>query len=241
MDYLIKVENLTVEVGAKIVLKDLSLKIKEKESLILFGPNASGKSTLIKTIMGFNNYNIKSGRIIFQGKIINDLSIDQRARLGIGVLFQHPPKIRGIALSQLSKLIGKKEVEKEALIDALNIAHLIDRDINLNFSGGEMKRSELFQVLIQKPKVLLLDEPESGVDIENIALMGKVLNSFIKKHNLTALIITHTGYILDYVEAKNACVVIDRGICCYDTPKKVFSDIRKFGYDKCKKCRCQSK
>lgn len=241
MDNIIRIKNLTVEVKGKIILENLNLDIKTNENLILFGPNASGKSTLIKAILGFNNYNIKSGRIIFQNKVINDLSIDQRARLGIGVLFQRPPKIRGITLRQLAGLIGKEKVEQKALIDALNIGHLLDRDLNLNFSGGEMKRSELFQVLIQKPKILLLDEPESGVDIENIALMGKVLNSFTKKYNLTALIITHTGYILDYIEAKKACVVMDRNICCHDSPHKVFSDIRKFGYDKCKKCQCQKK
>lgn len=241
MKTILKVENLTVEVEGKIVLENLSLAIKERENLILFGPNGSGKSTLIKAIMGFNNYKIKDGQIKLKGKVINSLSVDERARLGLGVLFQHPPKIRGIKLRQLALLIGQENVNKEELIEELNISHLLDRDINLGFSGGEMKRSELFQVLIQKPKVLLLDEPESGVDIENVALMGRVLNSFIKKHNLAALIITHTGYILDYIEAKDACVVIDKGICCYDVPRKVFSDIRKFGYDKCKKCRCDNK
>jgi len=236
---MIEIKDLTVEVEGKVVLNGLNLDIKPGEVRVLFGPNGSGKSTLIKAILGFDNYNITGGEIIFKGTAIKDLSTDERARLGIGVLFQHPPKIRGVKLRHLADLIAMDGADKERLAEALNVGYLLDRDINLNFSGGEVKRSELFQVLSQKPDMLLLDEPESGVDIENVALMGKTLDSFIRDNRISALVITHTGYILDYVKAKNASVMVDRNICCHGSPRKTFNVIRKYGYGKCRQCKCK--
>jgi Fe-S cluster assembly ATP-binding protein len=237
MDSSLKIENLTVEVGRRVILKDLNLEIPSGKTLVLFGPNGSGKSTLIKAIMGFENYAITQGRIVYGGEVINGLSTDERAKKGIGVLFQNPPKIRGIKLRQMVELVTRRPAQENSFVEKLNVGELMDRDLNVNFSGGEMKRSELLQVLSQRPKLLLLDEPESGVDIENIAMMGKVLNAFIHEHAVASLIITHTGYVLDYVDAQHACVLIDRDIRCYDDPRKVFEDIRQFGYEKCRTCR----
>lgn len=237
MDSILKIEDLTVEVGDRVILKDLSLQIPFGKTLVLFGPNGSGKSTLIKAIMGFENYAVTGGRIVYGGEPINSLSTDERAQKGIGVLFQNPPKVRGIKLRQMVELVSHRPAQEDPYVDKLNVGELMDRDLNVNFSGGEMKRSELLQVLSQKPKLLLLDEPESGVDIENIAMMGKVLNAFIREHGVASLIITHTGYILDYVDAQHACVLMDRDIRCYDDPRKVFEDIRQFGYEKCRSCR----
>jgi len=115
------------------------------------------------------------------------------------------------------------------------------RDINLNFSGGEMKRSELFQLMLQNPDLLLLDEPESGVDIENIGIMGKILDNYLKNEGKSALIITHTGYILDYVKAERGCVLIDGKFWCVGNPKEMFESIRESGYEKCKVCVCPQK
>jgi Fe-S cluster assembly ATP-binding protein len=237
MDSSLKIENLTVEVGRRVILKDLNLEIPSGKTLVLFGPNGSGKSTLIKAIMGFENYAITQGRIVYGGEVINGLSTDERAKKGIGVLFQNPPKIRGIKLRQMVELVTRRPAQENSFVEKLNVGELMDRDLNVNFSGGEMKRSELLQVLSQRPKLLLLDEPESGVDIENIAMMGKVLNAFIHEHAVASLIITHTGYVLDYVDAQHACVLMDRDIRCYDDPRKVFEDIRQFGYEKCRTCR----
>jgi Fe-S cluster assembly ATP-binding protein len=237
MDTTLKVENVTVEVAGRAILKDLNLEIPRGKTLVLFGPNGSGKSTLIKAIMGFENYTVTGGRIIYDGEVINSLPTDERAKKGIGVLFQNPPKIRGIKLRQMVELVTGTPAQEDPYVERLNVGELMDRDLNVNFSGGEMKRSELLQVLSQKPKLLLLDEPESGVDIENIAMMGKVLNAFIREHAVASLIITHTGYVLDYVDAQHACVLMDRDIRCYDNPRRVFEDIRQYGYEKCRTCR----
>lgn len=239
MESILKVENLTVEINGKAVLEGLNLDIQAHKTMVLFGPNGSGKSTLIKAIMGFENYAVTKGRIVYQGEVINGLSTDERAKKGIGVLFQNPPKIRGISLRQMVELVTQRPARENHLVETLNVEELMGRDLNVSFSGGEMKRSELLQVLSQRPKLLLLDEPESGVDIENIALMGKVLNAFILENAVSSLIITHTGYVLDYVDAQHACVLMDRDIRCYDDPRKVFEDIRQYGYEKCRICRGQ--
>ncbi len=243
MEKILKIRNLTVKVEGKVILNDLDLDINKDQNLILFGPNGSGKSTLMGAIMGFENYEITSGTIEFSGKNIIGLSPDQRARLGVGVMFQHPPKIRGIQLKQFTDLLSHKSnniQEKESLVKTLNLDYLLQRDLNVDLSGGEIKRSELFQVLVQRPKLLLLDEPESGVDLENIALMGKALNSYLQNHKVPALIISHTGYILDYIKTEYACVMLEGKVCCHDNPEKIFAEIKSVGYQRCKECQCRS-
>lgn len=234
---ILRIENLTVKVSSKEILKNINLSIEEETTMILFGPNGSGKSTLVHTIMGFSGYEIVEGDIFFEGKSIKNLSIDERARLGIGVMFQRPPKIKGVSLKDIAHFLSSQEEEIEELIQHLNLKSLFHRDLNYDFSGGELKRSELFQVILQKPKLLLLDEPESGVDIENISIMGGVLSNYLKNNCVSSLIITHTGYILDYVEAEKGCVVIDGELVCVGHPREIFESIRKFGYEKCRKCQ----
>src|SRR4030043_1223698 len=229
---MLKVENLTIEIGGKDIIQDINLEIKKGEVVILFGPNGCGKTTLLKTIMGFSGYRIKSGNIIFKDKPLNNLPIEERVKLGIGIMYQHPPKIRGVKLQQLAQYLTKDEKEISELTQKLTLEEHLKRDVNVDFSGGEMKRSELFQVLLQDPELLLLDEPESGVDIENIGVMGGALNEYLKQEGKSALIITHTGYILDYINAKRGCVLLDGKFWCVGDPKEMFGAIRKSGYDK---------
>ncbi len=233
---LLEVNNLTVESAEKTILKDITLGIEKGEVAVLFGPNGSGKSTLIKAIMGFGGYNVKSGDILFKGKRINGLSTKERVDSGIGIMYQHPPKIRGVKLGQVADFLSTDARKKEELSQRLSLEGHLGRDINLNFSGGEMKRCELYQLMLQDPDLLLLDEPESGVDLENIALMGEVLNNYLKQGHKSALIITHTGYILDYIKSKKGCVMIGGRLWCVGDPKEMFASIRKQGYEKCKEC-----
>jgi len=238
---MLEVRNLTVAVSGKIILKDIDLKIEDGQVMVLFGPNGSGKTTLIKTIMGFGGYKIKKGEIAFQGKIINELPVDERVKLGIGIMYQHPPKIRGVKLKQISGFLSSDPDIIESLSQKLSLSEHLDRDVNLDFSGGEMKRSELFQVILQNPDLLLLDEPESGVDIENIHVMGRVLNEYLKQEKKSALVITHTGYILDYINAQKGCVMSEGKFWCVGDPREMFDAIRDFGYEKCKECICPHK
>ena len=233
---MLEVRNLSVQVGRKLILKDINLEIRKGIPAVLFGPNGSGKSTFLKAIMGFEGYTVTKGDIIFKGKRINDLHIEERVKMGLGIMYQHPPQIRGVKLAQIAHFFSGDSEQISGLATKLSLADHLERDINLGFSGGEMKRSELFQILLQDPDLLLLDEPESGVDLENISIMGTVLNEFLKTHGKSALMITHTGYILDYVKSENGCVMIEGKLWCVGNPKEMFESIRKFGYDKCKEC-----
>jgi Fe-S cluster assembly ATP-binding protein len=151
-------------------------------------------------------------------------------------MFQNPPKITGVKLGQIARFLSQDEQKIQELAERLSLKNHLDRDINAGFSGGEMKRSELFQIIMQDPQMVLLDEPESGVDLENISIMGKALNDYLKQPGKSALMITHTGYILDYVKADNGCVMIEGELWCVGKPKEMFESIRKNGYGKCKEC-----
>ncbi len=233
---MLEINNLSVEIENRLILRNINLTIKKGEIMILFGPNGSGKTTLIKTIMGLGGYKIINGEIIVKNKIVNNLSVEERVWLGLGIMYQHPPKIRGVKLYQMAKFLSSNEKLIKTMADKLSLHTHLSRDINLDYSGGEMKRAELFQLILQNPDCLLLDEPESGVDIENISLMGKVLNNYLQKESKSALIITHTGYILDYVKAKKGCVMMEGKLWCVGNPKEMFEVIRKKGYEECKVC-----
>jgi Fe-S cluster assembly ATP-binding protein len=235
---MLEIKNLSVNVGDKPILKDVSLAIPKGEVMILFGPNGSGKSTLIKTIMGIANYKIASGSISLKGKDLGLMPTDERVKLGVGMMYQNPPKIRGVKLSQIADFLTKDKNRIAELAEKLSLENHLSRDVNLDFSGGETKRSELFQLMLQDPDLLLLDEPESGVDVENISIMGRVLDDYLKSGHKSALIITHTGYILDYIKASKGCVMIDGKYWCVGRPKELFKDIRTYGYEKCRECTC---
>ncbi len=239
---LLVIENLHVEVEGKEVLKGVDLTIKEGETAILFGPNGSGKTTLLMSIMGFNGYNITEGRIIFKGTELNGLPPYERARMGIGVAFQKPPKIKGVKLKSILDIVSKNK-DYEDFINILNLSEHVDRDVNVGFSGGEMKRSEILQLLAQSPDLVLLDEPESGVDLENVKILGKVISILLEKHKLikerkrSGLIITHTGYILDYVEADRGYIMLNGKIICEANPHEILKTIQKSGFKECEKCK----
>ncbi len=236
---LLKVEGLKVAVGEREVLKGVDLTIYPGETHILFGPNGSGKSTLVMAIMGAPGYRITDGRILYEGKDITHLPAHQRAKLGIGLAFQRPPAIKGVKLRDLLGQIGDGEAPKFA--KELLLEDHLDRDVNLGFSGGEAKRSELLQLLVQRPHLVLLDEPESGVDLESMKLVGKVIKELLRPHPLSqrkasGLIITHTGYVLDYITADRGHVMLDGRIVCSGHPRDIFEAIQEAGFERCEEC-----
>ncbi len=245
---MIEIRDLSVSVEGKRILNDVNLHIGRGETIVLFGPNGSGKTSLLKTIMGIPQYTVESGCIIFRGEEITKRSIDERARLGIGIVFQNPPAVRGVRLKDMLRICMEKSgsfkeerVSKSA--EKLNFADFLDRDINLGFSGGEIKRSELLQLLAQNPEFIMFDEPDSGVDLVNINLVGKVINELIEKDKREdkrtkgGLIITHAGYILDYVNVDRAYVMLNGTVSCSGNPGDILEDIRAKGYEECVRCR----
>ncbi|MCS7232995.1 MAG: ABC transporter ATP-binding protein [Synergistetes bacterium] len=244
---MLEIKDLWVEVGGKPLLKGINLVIEEGEVHILFGPNGSGKTTLLMTIMGSTNCKIIKGEIRFYGKVINDLPVWERAKLGIGMAFQTPPAVKGVKLKDLIKVLSGGDGFSDDLYSFLRLEEHANREINKGFSGGERKRSELLQLFAQNPKFVMFDEPESGVDLESIALIGEAINrllergSCVKKHTKScgksALIVSHTGYLLDYVKVDKAHVLVDGKLICNKNPWDILATIREQGYKECEICK----
>lgn len=244
---MLEIKNLTVEVKGKEVLRDISLKIGEGETHALFGPNGSGKTTLLMAIMGFSQYRATKGKIYFMGEDITNLPINDRAKKGIGIMFQRPPTIYGLKTKDIAAICGgiggngSSNVDVGKLAVELNMTPFLERDINDGFSGGEIKRSELLQLLSQNPLLSLIDEPESGVDLENISLIGGAINKLLEKdfqknRKHSGLIITHTGHILDYVTADVGHLLMEGTVKCTANPFDMLREIKKSGYEKCVEC-----
>ena len=178
---MLQIEDLQVKLGDKEILKHIDLEIHPGETHILFGPNGSGKTSLLMTVMGYPQYRVIGGKIVFKGEDITNMPVDERARLGIGVSYQRPPTINGVKTRQMVQICAKGEVDAEALAEKVNFSEFMERDINAGFSGGEIKRSELLQLMAQDPDLLLFDEPESGVDLENISLIGNTISSLLQR------------------------------------------------------------
>ena len=242
---MLEVEDLTIDVGGREVIHDVSFTIDIGETLALFGPNASGKTTLLMAIMGFPRYKVTRGRILFNGEDITHLPVDERSRMGIGILFQRPPVVRGVKMRDMVRAcLGGREdgAVVEQLAEQANMVELLDREVNYGFSGGEVKRSELLQLIAQSPEFVLLDEPDSGVDLVNISLVGEMINELLQKNrmrsrNSSGLIITHTGHILDYVDADRACVLLNGSIWCRGNPQEILTSIKSHGYEGCAVCQ----
>jgi len=241
---MLEIKHLSVAVDGKEILHDINLTIRTGETHVLFGPNGSGKTTLLMAIMGFPKYRVTEGSIIFKGKDITRLPLDERARLGIGMSFQRPPVVRGVKTRDMvaACLRGRGGESIEQLAGRANLADFLTREINYGFSGGEIKRSELMQLLAQRPELTLLDEPESGVDLVNIALIGELINELLEKkcpirfRRCSGFIITHTGHILDYVDARTGYVMCDGVIGCEGDPHEMLKTIKEKGYGECIKC-----
>jgi Fe-S cluster assembly ATP-binding protein len=181
------------------------------------------------------------------------MTTTERVELGLGVSFQNPPAIRGVKLKDLLNIESSKKGSKPAseeldpetiaLAEKLNFSdQFLERDVNLGFSGGEVKRSEILQLLAQEPDFIMFDEPDSGVDIENVELLAEEINVLLDKdkkpglREKSGLLITHLGYILNFVGANTAHVLMDGRIACSGDPNEILEDIRKEGFKGCVEC-----
>jgi Fe-S cluster assembly ATP-binding protein len=244
MPPVLSVEGLRVHIGEREVLKGIDFSIAEGETHVLLGPNGSGKTTLLNAILGMPGYEVTVGSIAFRGVDLLPLTIDERARLGIGIAFQRPPAVRGVRLRQVMAMAAAGALTEERLsgiCDELELGEMLDRDVNMGFSGGEAKRSELGQLLAQQPDLALFDEPESGVDLDNVAVVGGAIQHLLKSTvasgpRRAGLIITHTGNILRYVNADVGHVLYEGRIACSGNPLDLIGDITREGYERCVEC-----
>ncbi len=242
---MLEIRDLSVAVEDKEIIHDINLTIKTGETHALFGPNGSGKTTLLMAIMGFSKYRVTRGNIIFNDQDITHLPLDERARLGIGISFQRPPVVRGVKTRDMvaACLGGQEDKDTISLLaEKTDLGDFLDREVNYGFSGGEIKRSELMQLLAQRPELVLLDEPESGVDLVNIAVIGRLINELLEKdcpiidRRCMGLIITHTGHILDYVNARTGYIMCDGRIGCEGDPREILKAVKEKGYQECVTC-----
>jgi Fe-S cluster assembly ATP-binding protein len=236
---MIKIENLSVKVHEQNVLKGVNLEIREGEIHALLGPNASGKSTLAYAIMGFPEYEVVSGKILFEGKDVTNLSIEERAKLGVALAFQNPPSIKGVTLSALLKTISKQKFDVKDF--PIFFSEILEREINVGFSGGERKFSELLQVISLKPSFVILDEFDAGLDIINLEKLTSIIQDKLICNNVSILVITHRGNILQFLEPDVAHVMLKgKIVCTMDDWRKMWKTIRRYGYEKCKEGKLSS-
>ncbi|MBC7287186.1 MAG: ABC transporter ATP-binding protein [Armatimonadetes bacterium] len=253
----LEVLNLHVSAGDRQVLFGVDMRVPIGETHVMFGPNGAGKTTLLSALLGLPQARVLSGDIRWNGQSLLGLDVTQRSQQGVGMAFQRPPAIAGLTLRRLAHLIAKRsmstqlrreptddEVDErvESLAQELDVVDLLDRNVNEGFSGGEMKRSEVFQIALQNPRLVLLDEPESGVDIVNIERIGYMLRRLLQRdkkpteRTVSAVIITHSGHILNYVNADMAHVLFNGVIICRGNPRDVFEHVHAHGFQGCVQC-----
>jgi len=194
----LEVRDIVVEVEGKRVVRGASLRLAEGELQVLMGPNGAGKSSLLSAIMGLPGYRVVRGDVLLGGESIVGLPLYERARRGLGLGFQSPPRMRGVSarciLEALEKIHGRwREVYRYARL--LGVEELLDKPLS-GLSGGERKRVELLLVLAQRPRVMLLDEPDSGVDLDSLSLVADVVEEATRR-GIAVLLVTHTTRFLE--------------------------------------------
>ncbi len=216
------IKDLTVKVENKIVLKDFNLTINDGEVHVIMGPNGIGKSTLTKVLMADDNYKVLSGDIIYDGKSILKLKTDERARLGIFLAMQNPLEIDGVTNSDFLRTALSSKEEKNinlySFIKKLDTAkeelkmpnEMVHRSVNKGFSGGEKKKNEILQMKMLEPKLIILDEIDSGVDVDSLKIVGNNINDYKKEHESSSyIVITHYTHLLKYFKPDYVHVIDD--------------------------------
>lgn len=215
----LEIKNLYVEVEGKEILKGINLTLDLGKVNALMGPNGSGKSTLVNAIMGHPKYIVTKGKIIFNGEDITELSPDKRAKKGIFLSFQYPREVSGVSVTKFLKTASKElDPENYSLFDfkknlkektqILGVTpEMTERYLNEGFSGGEKKKNEILQMLMFNPKLILLDETDSGLDVDSLRTVAKGVNALMNKEK-TVLIITHYKRILEYIKPDKVFIMI---------------------------------
>ena len=242
---MLQITNLSASIDDKKILNGFNLKIKPGEIHAIMGPNGSGKSTLANVLTGKNGYQVE-GQVLYQGKNLLDLPIEERAQKGLFMAFQYPLEIAGVntnnflktSLNTVRKVRGLKELDS---LDFLNLIKtktknlkidekILNRQLNVGFSGGEKKKNEILQMTILEPKLAILDETDSGLDIDAMKIVSDGVNS-LRSKDRSFLIITHYQRLLDYIKPDFVHVLVD-GKIAKTGCSELALELEKIGYGK---------
>jgi Fe-S cluster assembly ATP-binding protein len=242
---MIKIENLHASIEGKEILKGLNLEVKAGEVHAIMGPNGAGKSTLASVLAGREEYEITGGSVDFDGKDLLELSTEDRAREGLFLAFQYPVEIPGVsnvnflrtALNEIREYKGEEQISAKDFMQMVRDkskiveldAKLASRSVNEGFSGGEKKRNEIFQMAMLQPKLSILDETDSGLDIDALRIVANGVNTLKTKENAT-IVITHYQRLLDYI-VPDFVHVLYNGRIVKTGPKELALELEEKGYD----------
>lgn len=242
---LLEIKDLHAGIDGKEILKGLNLTVNKGEVHAIMGPNGSGKSTLSKVLAGHPNYEVLSGEVIYEGRDLLELEPDERAREGVFMAFQYPIEIPGVSNSQFLRLAynekmkhhGQEELdplefndylkEKAKIVD-MN-AEFFKRSVNEGFSGGEKKRNEILQMAVLEPKLAILDETDSGLDIDALRIVAEGVNK-LRNANNAIILVTHYQRLLNYIEP-DFVHVLANGKIVKEGGKELALELEEKGYD----------
>ena len=239
---LLTVENLNVKVEDKEILKGLSLSLGEGENHVIMGPNGAGKSTLGNTLMGKPEYEVTSGSITFLDEDLLEMTTDERARKGLFMSFQNPIEVPGVRLSEfvrnsceamgekMSLWNFKKAAAEQMKVLGMDKAYL-DRELNVGFSGGEKKKAEIFQLLMLKPKLAILDETDSGLDVDAVRTVSEGVKAYQEQVGGSLIIITHSTRILEALKVDKVHIISD-GRVVAEGDRGLVDEINEHGFEK---------
>lgn len=242
---MLSINNLQAAIDGKEILKGINLEIKPGEVHAIMGPNGSGKSTLANVLTGNDSYEVTNGKVLFEGKDLLDMDPETRAREGMFLAFQYPIEIPGIsnatflktAINEIKKYKGEPELTPKEFLQRIkekaNLLgldeSLISRSVNVGFSGGEKKRNEIFQMLMLEPKFVLLDETDSGLDIDALKIVSNGVNIYRNEKN-AFLVVTHYQRLLNYIQPDFVHVLYD-GRIIKSGGKELALELEEKGYD----------
>ena len=225
------------------ILHDISLSMKTGETHVLMGPNGAGKSTLGYTLMGNEKYTITSGQVTFEGQDLLEMNVHERARAGLFLSFQNPLEVPGVTLSNFIRSAReqrsderiklwdfRKELKEKTSILSMDESYM-DRDLNVGFSGGEKKKSEILQLLMLKPKLAILDETDSGLDVDAVRMVSKGVEAYQKEQDGALLIITHSTRILESLHVDHTHILVNGRIAAHGDASLV-DEINRYGFEK---------
>jgi Fe-S cluster assembly ATP-binding protein len=241
----LEIKNLHVSAGEKQILKGLDLTVRSGEIHALMGPNGSGKSTLANVIMGHPTLEVTEGQILFGGEDITKAAPDERSRMGLFMAFQYPVSVPGVTVTKYLRMVmnahrverGEEEISlrefRKTVEDAMALTNVpkefSSRYLNEGFSGGEKKRMEILQLALQKPKIAVLDETDSGLDIDALNVVAAGVNTVAKGSDMGVLIITHYQRILHMVQPERVSIMFDGRIAKEGGPELV-DQLEREGY-----------